>query len=214
MTDLVPYTPQEVERPDDTDQALALVDAARQQLAQAETLQDFTSIAKKAEAIRYLTKKAGLALAATNAAARLKVDAERRCGAMLLELKQAGEYGPGRKSSIVDDLPAHVVTHRWQDMARVPEEAVRLYLTTQEEKGAEITSAAIQHMGARIRRMETVHERDEALHEVPADERPVPVIYADPPWRYDFAVSGSREIENQYPTILVGIRELWEAKRP
>jgi hypothetical protein len=207
MTDLVPYTPQEVERPDDTDQALALVDAARQQLAQAETLQDFTSIAKKAEAIRYLTKKAGLALAATNAAARLKVDAERRCGAMLLELKQAGEYGPGRKSSIVDDLPAHVVTHRWQDMARVPEEAVRLYLTTQEEKGAEITSAAIQHMGARIRRMETVHERDEALHE---------------DWlRAAFQIAAAK---GQYqrcllepnPTrgVLVGIRELWEAKRP
>ena len=27
------------------------------------------------------------------------------------------------------------------------------------------------------------------------------VLYADPPWRYDFAVSSSREIENQYPTM-------------
>jgi N6-adenosine-specific RNA methylase IME4 len=28
-----------------------------------------------------------------------------------------------------------------------------------------------------------------------------PVIYADPPWRYDFSRSTSREIENQYPTM-------------
>ena len=27
------------------------------------------------------------------------------------------------------------------------------------------------------------------------------VIYADPPWRYDFAQAGSRAIENQYPTM-------------
>jgi N6-adenosine-specific RNA methylase IME4 len=27
------------------------------------------------------------------------------------------------------------------------------------------------------------------------------LIYADPPWRYDFAQSESREIENQYPTM-------------
>ena len=32
---------------------------------------------------------------------------------------------------------------------------------------------------------------------------PFGVIYADPPWRYDFAVSGSREIENNYPTMSV-----------
>ena len=27
------------------------------------------------------------------------------------------------------------------------------------------------------------------------------VIYADPPWRYSFSKSGSRKIENQYPTM-------------
>lgn len=27
------------------------------------------------------------------------------------------------------------------------------------------------------------------------------VIYADPPWRYDFSKTNNREIENQYPTM-------------
>ena len=41
---------------------------------------------------------------------------------------------------------------------------------------------------------------------VPQAPAPVPagtysILYADPPWRYDFEASNSREIENQYPTL-------------
>jgi N6-adenosine-specific RNA methylase IME4 len=35
---------------------------------------------------------------------------------------------------------------------------------------------------------------------LPGSER-YSVIYADPPWRYEHAISTSREIENQYPTM-------------
>ena len=38
------------------------------------------------------------------------------------------------------------------------------------------------------------------------------VIYADPPWRYDFSKSDSRKIENQYPTM--GIEEICNMKIP
>lgn len=38
------------------------------------------------------------------------------------------------------------------------------------------------------------------------------VIYADPPWRYDFAATSNREIENQYPTM--SIEELCAMKIP
>ena len=38
------------------------------------------------------------------------------------------------------------------------------------------------------------------------------VIYADPPWRYDFSKSDSREIENQYPTMTVD--EICALKNP
>lgn len=37
--------------------------------------------------------------------------------------------------------------------------------------------------------------------EPPAADLLYHVIYADPPWRYEHAVSSSREIENQYPTM-------------
>lgn len=184
---------------------LALVDSGRAELERAWASGDPAMVAqvvKRAEAIRYLSKKAGLALEASNAASRLKVDAERRAGRMLREAKEAGEYGKG-KSPMAGDLPAQTTTHRWQDMSRVPDEAVEQYLKSQEDKRAEITSAAIQHMGARLRRLEKIEQQQETLEETPPDERPVPVIYADPPWRYDFAVSDSRKIENQYPTMTV-----------
>ena len=32
------------------------------------------------------------------------------------------------------------------------------------------------------------------------------VIYADPPWRYSFSKSKSRNIENQYPTMTIDDR--------
>ena len=38
------------------------------------------------------------------------------------------------------------------------------------------------------------------------------VIYADPPWRYDFSKSDSRKIENQYPTM--SIEEICDMKIP
>jgi N6-adenosine-specific RNA methylase IME4 len=43
----------------------------------------------------------------------------------------------------------------------------------------------------------------------PLPEGKYNVIYADPPWRYDFSPTDSRKIENQYPTMsLENIKEL------
>lgn len=44
----------------------------------------------------------------------------------------------------------------------------------------------------------------ETRNDLPTPPLPVDlfnVIYADPPWKYDFSQSDSREIENQYPTM-------------
>lgn len=57
------------------------------------------------------------------------------------------------------------------------------------------------------KRDERRQERIENITEIVANNKPVdgigvfPVIYADPPWQYDFPVSDSRRIENQYPTM-------------
>lgn len=50
-------------------------------------------------------------------------------------------------------------------------------------------------------------ERVEKLMDITENNKPLdgiglfPVLYADPPWEYDFPISDSRRIENQYPTM-------------
>ena len=36
---------------------------------------------------------------------------------------------------------------------------------------------------------------------IPFPDKKYQIIYADPPWRYSFSKSNSREVENQYPTM-------------
>jgi len=66
---------------------------------------------------------------------RIKREQERRAGRLLLEAKESGEYGPGHKADIVSGLPEHRTTHRWQDMARVPQEAGEILPTLEREQG-------------------------------------------------------------------------------
>lgn len=186
------------------DQVLALVEAGRTELERAVASGDpaaTAEIQRRADAIRYLSKKAKLAIGAVNAAARLKTDAEWNAGRMVRDAKAEGQYrpGPGNPGNVAGIDTRDL--HRWQDMSHVDRGQIDAYYKSQEEKQAEITSSAIAHMGARVRRMEKIVEKQEKYEETIPDDRPVPVIYADPPWRYDFALSDSRKIENQYPTM-------------
>lgn len=68
---------------------------------------------------------------------------------------------------------------------------------------------AVKESAKIIRAEETQQRREERIERVAAMANPsptlptqrYPVIYADPPWRYEFAESESRAIENQYPTM-------------
>ena len=53
------------------------------------------------------------------------------------------------------------------------------------------------------RRAERVDRINALSVDTPALEtvRPVPVLYADPPWRYEHVKTENRAIENQYPTM-------------
>jgi len=186
------------------DHVLALVDSGRSELERAVAAGDPAMVAevqRRADAIRYLSKKAKLAIGAVNAAARLKTDAEWDAGRMLREAKAEGEYGQGKPPMLGVLGVSTQDAHRWQDMSRVDRDQIGAYYKSREEKQAEIASSAIAHMGARLRRMEKITEKQESYEDLSPDDRPAPVIYADPPWRYDFAVSDSRKIENQYPTM-------------
>jgi N6-adenosine-specific RNA methylase IME4 len=68
---------------------------------------------------------------------------------------------------------------------------------------------AVKESAKVVRAEETQQRREERIERIAAMANPTPmlpvlrfpVIYADPPWRYEFAESESRAIENQYPTM-------------
>ena len=62
------------------------------------------------------------------------------------------------------------------------------------------TIRAARQEARRAERIELVAKMAEPSPEL-TTERRYPVIYADPPWRYEFVESESRAIENQYPTM-------------
>lgn len=72
-----------------------------------------------------------------------------------------------------------------------------------EPKAAEQTVKAIKDE----RREEIRQKRVDKINEIARGNAPLetpksyPVIYADPPWRYEHSKTVSREIENQYPTM-------------
>jgi N6-adenosine-specific RNA methylase IME4 len=47
----------------------------------------------------------------------------------------------------------------------------------------------------------TSAEKRERMTETPLPEGKFNVIYADPPWKYEFAQSGNREVGKEYPTM-------------
>ncbi|SCK49366.1 N6-adenosine-specific RNA methylase IME4 [Variovorax sp. HW608] len=72
-------------------------------------------------------------------------------------------------------------------------------------RGAWLT-AAKEVRAARARRRRT--QRMEKIAQISRGDAPLlqlaeryPVIYCDPPWRYDYVETESRAIENQYPTL-------------
>lgn len=86
-----------------------------------------------------------------------------------------------------------------------PKKAVELAKAASAAKSNEIREAAKEIRQAkteqrREERLEKIVEISQGNTELATDIR-YPVLYADPPWRYEHAESESRAIENQYPTM-------------
>jgi len=75
-------------------------------------------------------------------------------------------------------------------MASVLEEVREKHIEEMVKKDKELTSASVRKLAEK--------EKPETP---PLPEGVFDVIYADPPWEYEFPVSESRAIENQYPTM-------------
>ncbi|MEM9151370.1 MAG: MT-A70 family methyltransferase [Cyanobacteria bacterium P01_F01_bin.3] len=88
------------------------------------------------------------------------------------------------------------------DVAQLPKEEQREVVARGEKeilaKAKEIRAEKASKK--RAERVEKIAEISQGNEELPQTKR-YPVIYADPPWRYEYSETESRAIENQYPTM-------------
>ena len=193
--------------------ALTTLSSAEQMLDAARNLDDIKKIVDIAEAARVYARAAKIGESAAQHAEEIKLKAQRKAGEFLAQVEK-GKGGRPRENSnqaglslspfrqLVEDagLDNHEVV-RFQRVAAVPELQFRAYLEEKKTAGGEITQAELLRTAEqkirRARRMENIM----ALSSPDLPDRKYPVLLVDPPWRYEYAESDSRAIENQYPTM-------------
>lgn len=187
---------------------------ATRALAEAGTLEEVTHIRDIAEAARTYARAAQLGLDAQNHAAEIKLRAERKAGEMLKQAKENGEIksqGGDRKSNshdaslkLADVGISYTQSSRYQAVASLPEEVFESHIVETKAEGKELTTADILREARsekarieRVRKVETISAGNAPLSAPTA----CPVVYADPPWRYEHSKTDNRQIENHYPTL-------------
>lgn len=187
---------------------------ARQALAEVDSLPDVTKLIDMAEVCRVLARKQANGVEAINDWAEFKIDAERKAGRWLAEMRESGERAgrgaPSKKGHdvpLLRDLDVHPKqSSRWQQLATVPERMYREWVTERNAKREEVTTHGVINLARTVARAKRRAEVAEVAEQVIADpevESVYPVLYVDPPWSYDSPPDQSRSLENQYPTLSV-----------
>jgi len=181
---------------------LVRYEAARRALAEAHRVDEVKDIRDKAEAMRMYGKQAN-DTELVNWAAEIKIRAERKCGELLGDMAQGGERPKGRRkeshaATLSDMGVSKSQSSRYQQIAAVPTAEFEQHIAEVKDKGGELTSAGVRKL------VRAEHVKDIAAgvrKQIDVPKGKFGVIYADPPWRYDFSKAQSRQIENQYPTM-------------
>lgn len=208
---------------------LAQLSQLRQELAKATTLEEVQQITDKAEALRILAKRVGERLEIVNQITEDRLWAERRGGEMLRDGERQGKGRPkkmlqaatlsenvagcniSQKLKLSDIGIERTQAHRWQKLASIPKtEFARISREVREANQEELSRAIMLHWAKerdkqerRRRRMQEVCEISERSIDSLTGVGQFPLIYADPPWEYDFSVDEADEIESHYPTMTI-----------
>lgn len=183
-------------------------DSLKSAIEQAHSVIDLRKIRDQAEAYRYALKVAGESREVVRKAEEIKLRAERRAGEILLKSpkQRPGTYQQKQRStgdtlalppSYKDLGITKMDAMKWQRVASIPAKDFERWLKTSEE----VSSAGALRLEATLRYAE---------REVP----PLPngkygVIYADPPWEYEYAHKSFKKVTDHYPTMsLEQIRDM------
>ena len=175
---------------------LAPLAAVELALANAEHVEDVKEIRDKAEAVRTYAERAGLGLEQQNAAAEVRLRAERRAGEMLakMALHSGDRRGAdaGERVTLTDLGVSKDQSARWQKLARVTAGDFDAHVTAVKGRGEELTTAGLLRLAkpARRRTMKAEPANEdvpdagvvETLAELVDSGAKFGCLYADPPW--------------------------------
>lgn len=137
------------------DTQLVKTEAARQAIEEARRVDEVKAIRDQAEAARAYAKQAKLGMEMVNAAAEIKLRAERRAGQILLEMDKHEGGRPSENPSsasrgfapkLADLGVTHDQSSRWQQMAAMPQSKFEQHLAERKEAGEEITLKSVLRM--------------------------------------------------------------------
>lgn len=183
-------------------------DEIKHQIETCKDIDILTKLANKIEAIRIWAKQEKLSTETQNQIAEYKLRCSRKIGQWSLEL----EKEPGKRTDLTSDQLGQRLTKgeildkagiargeviRKEAIASLPDEEFEKHIADVKASHEELTTTGI----LRVARVLQRESRDKGLWCVDIPEGEYTVIYADPPWRYDFSETVTREIENQYPTM-------------
>lgn len=189
-------------------ETLAQLSRLRQELAKATTFDEVKTIVDKAEALRVLAKRIGASLETQNQIAEDRLRAERLGGEMLRDGERQRQGRPKKTLQPARFLPKlseigieQTQAHRWQQLAGIPKKDFdRLIRETLETDNEELTRALLLGWAKEQAKQTRRKERIKKITELSTLGQ-YPVIYADPPWEYDFMSVDAWKVENHYPTM-------------
>ena len=201
-----------------SDTALVHFTQARQALQKAKTIDEVRAVRDTAERLRLYLKQSKESLEMQNDAAEIGLRAERRAGEMLKEGKddraKPGEFNKSNGYGKVDaDTPSvskptlseigisHKQSSRWQAIASIPETEFEHAIGQAKIAGQELTRSMLHKIA---KEQHQVERREERITKIAAPLNTVgrfPLLYADPPWQYDFISVDAWKVENHYPTM-------------
>lgn len=188
-----------------TDSIIKL-DQATRMLAEIRSIDDAKQLIDLAEAARVYAKQVELGLEAQNHAAEIKLRAQRRAG----EILDAIEGKPGTrtdltsyqgdmrlKSDVYEETGISPMdAHRWQTIAKMPEQEFEAEIASRKANGKELTTASV------YREARTIAQADQVKTIEPPTGK-YQIIYADPPWQYQFGFDIHGAAQRHYNTMSI-----------
>jgi len=188
------------------DKVVAKLRDAAEALQYATTIQQAKVIADVAEAQRVFAQRQQLGDVVTGYAHEIKIHALAKLGELLAVMPKAtGAKGIGPVIAVPGENRNQPATYRELGLSKKTaasaQELAALPLETRDAIAKqEVSLRDVQRDGRREARVDRL--TNIALGNTPlCTERRYPIIYADPPWRYEQVRTDSRAIENHYPTM-------------